>query len=114
MTMALLSLVSGKPATNDVALTGEITLTGQVLPVGGLKENSLGTVVLEYDGRVQRVTSDQEQDLTNGLIKVLQATQPKIYFVQGHGERDITGSAGEAELTAQIARTVLAALEILY
>jgi ABC-type uncharacterized transport system involved in gliding motility auxiliary subunit len=60
-----------------------------------LKESSLGTIVLEYDGRVQRVTSEQEQDITNGLIKVLQTTQPKIYFVQGHGERDINGSAGD-------------------
>ena len=39
-----------------------------------LKENSLGTIVLEYDGRVQRVTSDAEQDLTNGLIKVRAGT----------------------------------------
>ena len=53
-----------------------------------LKENSLGTIVLEYDGRVQRVTSDAEQDLTNGLIKVLQGKQHKVYFTQGHGERD--------------------------
>ena len=53
-----------------------------------LKENALGTIVLEYDGRVQRVTSDAEQDLTNGLIKVVQGQQPKVFFVQGHGERD--------------------------
>jgi ABC-type uncharacterized transport system involved in gliding motility auxiliary subunit len=59
-----------------------------------LKENALGTVVLEYEGRVQRVTSDAEQDLTNGLIKVLQPQQPKVYFVQGHGERDINGADG--------------------
>jgi ABC-type uncharacterized transport system involved in gliding motility auxiliary subunit len=59
-----------------------------------LKENALGTVVLEYDGRVQRVTSEAEQDLTNGLIKVVQGKEPKIYFVQGHGERDINGSDG--------------------
>jgi len=59
-----------------------------------LKENALGTIVLEYEGRVQRVTSDTEQDLTNGLIKVLQSTQPKVYFVTGHGERDINGSDG--------------------
>ena len=59
-----------------------------------LKENALGTIVLEYDGRVQRVTSDAEQDLTNGLIKVVQGQQPKVYFVQGHGERDIAGSDG--------------------
>ena len=60
-----------------------------------LKENALGTIVMEYDGRVQRVTSDQEQDITNGLVKLLQQAQPKIYFVQGHGERDIAGSAGD-------------------
>ena len=59
-----------------------------------LKENALGTIVLEYDGRVQRVTSEAEQDLTNGLIKVVQGQQPKVYFVTGHGERDIAGSDG--------------------
>ena len=41
MTVALASLVSGKPVDSDVAMTGEVTLTGQVLPIGGLKEKSL-------------------------------------------------------------------------
>ena len=41
MAVALASLVSGKPVKDDVAMTGEVTLTGQVLPVGGLKEKSL-------------------------------------------------------------------------
>ena len=48
-----------------------------------LKENAMGTIVLEYEGRVQRVTSDAEQDVTNGLIKVVQGKQPKVYFVTG-------------------------------
>ena len=38
------------------------------------------------------MTSDAEQDLTNGLIKVVQGQQHKVYFTQGHGERDTTGS----------------------
>jgi ATP-dependent Lon protease len=41
MATALASLVSSRPASSDVAMTGEVTLTGQVLPVGGLKEKSL-------------------------------------------------------------------------
>jgi len=41
MTVALASLASGRPVRNDVAMTGEVTLTGQVLPIGGLKEKSL-------------------------------------------------------------------------
>ncbi len=41
MTVALSSLVGGRPVRNDVAMTGEVTLTGQVLPIGGLKEKSL-------------------------------------------------------------------------
>jgi len=41
MTVALSSLISGRSVRNDVAMTGEVTLTGQVLPIGGLKEKSL-------------------------------------------------------------------------
>jgi ATP-dependent Lon protease len=41
MTTALASLISGRCVRDDVAMTGEVTLTGQVLPIGGLKEKAL-------------------------------------------------------------------------
>jgi ATP-dependent Lon protease len=41
MTVALSSLISGRAIHNDIAMTGEVTLTGQVLPIGGVKEKSL-------------------------------------------------------------------------
>lgn len=53
---------------------------------------SPGTVVMEYQGRREKVMSDREQDLTNTLIKLTTGRQVKAYFVQGHGERDIAGN----------------------
>ena len=41
LTVALVSLLTGVPASEDVAMTGEVTLRGQVLPVGGIKEKAL-------------------------------------------------------------------------
>jgi len=59
------------------------------------KQNNVAqynTIVFNYKGRSERVTTDTEQDITNGIIKVVSGQQRKVYFTQGHGEHDTTAS----------------------
>ena len=51
-----------------------------------------GTIVAKYKGREQRLTTTEEQDVTNALIKLVSGQEKKVYFTQGHGERDTTSA----------------------
>jgi ABC-type uncharacterized transport system involved in gliding motility auxiliary subunit len=51
-----------------------------------------GTVVASYKDREQRLTNIEEQDVTNALIKLISGAEKKVYFTQGHGERDTASS----------------------
>ena len=51
MATALVSLLTGRPARSDTAMTGEITLRGQVMPIGGVKQKSLAA----HRARIKRV-----------------------------------------------------------
>jgi ABC-type uncharacterized transport system involved in gliding motility auxiliary subunit len=53
---------------------------------------SLGTIVLEYKDRTERVTNSDEQAIANALIKIVTGETRKVYFTQGHGEKDTASS----------------------
>jgi ABC-type uncharacterized transport system involved in gliding motility auxiliary subunit len=56
------------------------------------KITSLGTTLIEYKDRTERVTGTSEQDITNALIKAVTGETRKVYFTQGHGEKDSASS----------------------
>ena len=55
---------------------------------------ALDTVLVHYGDRTERVTGAAEGDLTNAIIKAVEGKTKKVYFVQGHREKD-TASADE-------------------
>ncbi len=73
---ALISLFTGCPARRDVAVSGELTLTGRILPVGGIKEKILAarragvkTVILPLRNKVD--VENLPQDVKEGLELIL-------------------------------------------
>jgi ATP-dependent Lon protease len=62
MCVALVSALTGIPARSNVAMTGEITLRGEVLPIGGLKEKLLAA--LRGGIEIVLIPSENERELT--------------------------------------------------
>jgi ATP-dependent Lon protease len=75
MTVALSSLISGRPVRNDVAMTGEVTLTGQVLPIGGLKEKSLAA----QRAGIKRVLVPQRNE--GDVVEIPEHERSELEFV---------------------------------
>ena len=86
LTTALVSCLSGVPVRGDVAMTGEITLHGNVLPIGGLREKSMAayregmkTVLIPKDNEpdLYEVDDEVKKNLTflpmQSLTQVLNA-----------------------------------------
>jgi ATP-dependent Lon protease len=111
MTTALVSALSGRPARHDVAMTGEITLSGRVLPIGGLKEKILGAVRAGIRQFV--IPRDNEADLdelpaevrdsikvtpVDTLAEALAITLRDAVFPGGRLIYDAWANAGESAL----------------
>ena len=78
MATALVSVLTGVPVRRDVAMTGEITLRGKVLPIGGVKEK----VLAAHRAGVTHIIlpKDNEKDLADIPRSVLDVL--KIYLVE--------------------------------
>lgn len=75
VTTALVSALTNRPVRNDVAMTGEVTLTGKVLPIGGLREKSMAA----YKAGLSTVFIPSEN--VPDLQKIDNAVAEKINFV---------------------------------
>lgn len=81
MTTAIYSAVTGKPVRADVAMTGEVTLRGRVLPIGGLKEKLLaakeaGIRVVLVPKDNSRDVEEMETEITDGIeLKYVQKVE---------------------------------------
>src|SRR5205814_5137675 len=80
MSTALVSAMSGRPVRKDVAMTGEITLRGRVLPIGGVKEKVLGahragisTIILPKDNEadIEDIPEDVRKQLSFHCVSTL-------------------------------------------
>ena len=87
MTTALLSALSGIKVRSDVAMTGEITLHGKVLPIGGLREKTMAA----YKAGIKRVIIPIENK--PDLEEVDQVVKDAIEFVFASELKDVFEAA---------------------
>jgi ABC-type uncharacterized transport system involved in gliding motility auxiliary subunit len=71
-----------------------------------MQVQAYGTVAIQYKDKIERVVGSSEQDLTNGIIKVVTGKERTVYFTQGHGEKDTAGSerTGYGGIVTQLTR----------
>ena len=93
MTTALASLLSGRPVRSDVAMTGEVSLTGRVLPIGGVKQKLLAA---HRAGIPPSAPASNEPDLDDVPASVREALT--VHTVSD--VREVLSLALEAEVPA--------------
>ena len=83
LTTALISLFTKKPVSSKIGMTGEITLTGRVLPIGGLKEKVIGA----YRAVVTKIFIPRENE--KDLKEITDDIKKKIEFILVDNYMDI-------------------------
>ena len=82
MATALVSALSRRPARHDIAMTGEITLRGRILPIGGVKEKVLGAVRAGITSVI--LPKENERDLDDLPEEVRKTVD--VHLVEGLGD----------------------------
>ncbi len=115
MVTALVSALSGIPVRHDVAMTGEVTLHGRVLPIGGLTEKTMAayragvkTVLIPRDNERDLDELDKEAkahlsfilcDTVDHVLAAALAEKPVPYVAPSLPEETVAAVTGEAPLT---------------
>jgi ATP-dependent Lon protease len=98
MATAIASLVRGTPVADDVAMTGELTLTGQVLPIGGVREK----VLAAQRAGVKRVILPRENE--HDLEELPPETRDELSFVLVDSIEDVLAVALDGQRRAKLAK----------
>ena len=75
MATAIASVATGKPVSDEVAMTGELTLSGQVLPIGGLREKALAA----QRAGIKKVIFPRENE--SDLEELPEETRKELEFI---------------------------------
>ena len=83
MAVAMISAITGRPINRKIAMTGEITLTGRVLPIGGLKEKTLAAL----RNHMEKVLIPHEN--CHELVEIPNYVKKKIIFLSAKTMDDV-------------------------
>lgn len=93
ITCAIISSLSGKPVNNNVAMTGEVTLRGKALPIGGLREKSIAalrsgikTILVPEENKkdVDELPEEVKKGLTIHFMKCVDDALPFVFETENN------------------------------